>query len=268
RNGLAPLSTFAMVTAPGVVTHSCTWVYVVQGILVTYFLLLAYRILKRRRQRINLIFSLFFLSIISAFILNMIYAAIPPAPPQINETIILILYLCANFFVIFGPIFILIVHMIILESTIIYSVKRQNRFIILYGIVLLSAMLTLVILGIRFDEPDNPFLGIDLTPAVGKIPQWGLVFCISMLSIMSVFSIIPIIRTSLKIYSSFETEALKKKWLYYFVGSFGLIIMFYFMLIDNLYLGDVFRTITLILGVSVVFWGYLMYYGIGFKLKE
>jgi len=198
----------------------------------------------------------------------MIYAAIPPAPPQFNETVILILHFLTNFFVIFAPIFILIVHMVILESTIIYSVKRQNRYIVLYGIVLFLAMLTLVLLGIRFDNPNNPIFGIDLTPTVGTVPQWGLIFVICIISIMSVFVIIPIIRTSLKIYVSFETKALKKKWFYYLIGSLGLILMFYFMLIDNLYLGDVFRTITLILGVSVIVWGYLMYYGIGFKLKQ
>lgn len=233
-----------------------------------YFSLLTYRILKRRRQRLNLIFSGFFISTILAFILNMIYAVIPPAPPPSNEMFILILYFLANFFVIFGPIFILIVHMIIIESTIIYSVKRQNRYIALYGIVLFFAMLTLVLLGIRFDDPNNPIFGIDLTPKKGTVPQWGLIFFICMISIMSAFSIIPIIRTSLKIYTSFETKALKKKWLYYFIGSLGLILMFYFMLIDNLYLGDVFRTITLILGVSVIIWVSLMYYGIGSKLKK
>lgn len=233
-----------------------------------YFSLLTYRILKRRRQRLNLIFSGFFISMIIGFIFNMIYAAIPPAPPQSNETVILILYFLANFFVIFGLIFILIVHLVIIESTIIYSVKRQNRFIVIYGIVLFFAMLTLILLGIRFDDPNNPVFGIDLTPQVGTVPQWGLVFFICIISIMTAFSIIPIIRTSFKIYTSFETNALKRKWYYYFIGSLGLIVMFYFMLIDNLYLGDVFRTITLILGVSVIVWGYLMYYGIGFKLKQ
>lgn len=233
-----------------------------------YFSLLAYRILKRRRQRLNLIFSGFFICTTIGFILNMIYAAIPPAPPQINETIILVLHFLTNFFVIFAPIFILIVHMVILESTIIYSVKRQNSYILLYGIILFFAMLTLVLLGIRFDDPSNPIIGIDLTPKEGTVPQWGLIFVICIISILSAFVIIPIIRTSLKIYTSFETKALKKKWFYYLIGSLGLIFMFYFMLIDNLYLGDVFRTITLILGVSVIVWGYLMYYGIGFKLRQ
>ncbi len=243
-------------------------VYVVQGILVIYFSLLTFRILKRKRQRLNFIFSGFFISLIIGFIFNMIYAAIPPAPPQSNETIILILYFLANFFVIFGLIFVLIVHMIIIESTIIYSVKRQNRYIILYAIVLFIAMLTLILLGIRFDGPNNPIFGIDLTPLKGTVPRWGLIFFICIISIMSVFSVIPIIRTSLKIYRSFDTKALKKKWFYYLIGSLGLLLMMYFMLIDNLYLGDVFRIITLILGVSVIIWGYLMYYGIGFKLKK
>ena len=234
----------------------------------TYFSLLAYRILKRKKQRINLIFSLFFISINIALILNMIYA---PIPAQTNESIILILSFLTYFFVCFGTIFLLIVHMIIVESTIIYSVKRQNRYILLYGILLATGMLILVLIGLSLDEPLNnrPLFGVDPTPeSPNLVPQWGSIFLIYVLSIMSGFSIIPIIRTSLKIYSSIETKVLKRKWLYYFIGSLGLIIVLYIMLIDNLYLGDDFRLLTSILGVTVIFWCYLMYYGIGFKLKQ
>jgi len=239
---------------------------------VTYFSLLAYQVLRRKKQRLNLIFSLFFISLIIAFILNMIYAPIPtpPSGPEINEIIILILYFLTYFFLCFGLVFILIVHMIIMESTIIYSVKRQNRYIFLYGLILFFGMLTLILIGLSRNEPflNSTFFGVDPTPNEGYVPQWGLIFLIYVLSIMSGFIIIPIIRTSLKIYSNIETKVLKRKWLYYFIGSLGLIIMFYFMLIDNLYLGEDFRLITSILGVSSIFWGYLMYYGIGFKLKE
>jgi hypothetical protein len=131
-------------------------------------------------------------------------------------------------------------------------------------------MLILLLIGLILGEPSSnrPFFGVDPTPIEGNVPEWGLVFLLYTLGVMSGFSIIPIIRTSLKIYFSIESKVLKRKWLYYFIGSLGLIIIFYMMLIDNLYLGDDFRLITSILGVTVIFWGYLMYYGIGFKLKQ
>lgn len=197
----------------------------------------------------------------------MIYA---PIPAQTNQILILILSFLTYFFVCFGTIFILIVHMLIVESTIIYSIKRQNKYIILYGCFLFIGMLILLLIGLILGEPSSnrPFFGVDPTPIEGNVPEWGLVFLLYTLGVMSGFSIIPIIRTSLKIYFSIESKVLKRKWLYYFIGSLGLIIIFYMMLIDNLYLGDDFRLITSILGVTVIFWGYLMYYGIGFKLKQ
>ncbi|MFX1502037.1 MAG: hypothetical protein ACFFDH_13825 [Promethearchaeota archaeon] len=228
--------------------------------------------LKRKRQRLNLLFGFFFISLIIAFILNMIYAPIPPGS-VITDTIILILYFLTYFFLCFGIVFILIVHMIIVESTVIYSIKRQNRYILFYGLILFIGMLILVIIGLVLREPgsDRPLYGVDPDPLQGYVPQWGPVFLAYVLSIVSIFTIIPIIRTSLKIYSSIKTKALKRKWLYYFIGSLGLIFVYYIMMIDNLgpeLLGDNFRLITSVLGVTVIIWGYLMYYGIGFKLKQ
>jgi hypothetical protein len=166
--------------------------------------------------------------------------------------------------------------MIIVESTIIYSVKRQNRYILFYGLILFLGMLILVIIGgfHREIEPDiPPFYGVDPSPEEGYVPQWGPIFLIYVLSIVSIFSIIPILRTSIKIYSSIKTKVLKRKWLYYLIGSLGLITVYYIMMIDNLgpLLGENFRDfrlITSILGGTVIIWGYLMYYGIGFKLKQ
>ncbi|MFX1258812.1 MAG: hypothetical protein ACFFAN_13205 [Promethearchaeota archaeon] len=235
-------------------------IYVTQGIIVIFFSLLAYRILKRKKQRLNVIFSLFFICVIMGLIFNMIYA---PLDPIQHEPIIKILNFFANFFIFFAPIFMVIVNFIILESTLIFSVKRQNRYIFLYGFLIFFGMLILILI----PDPLN-ILGVKIT-AEGR-PEWGIVFFIYMVSIITGLTLIPIVRTSLKIYNNLKTNALKKKWVYYFIGSLGVFSWGYLIFLTN-FMGhffDILRLISSIYGISIVIWVYFMYYGIGFKLKN
>jgi len=230
---------------------------------VFYFLIIAYKVLKRKKQRLNLIISGFFISLSIGFILNMVYFAI-------NDIVaILILNFLTNFFIFFGAVFLLIVNLIILESTLIYSVKRQNRYIFFYGIMLFTGMLIFVLLGEIFDNPSGPpFLGVQINNGV---PIWGLIFFSYVVSIMTIFTLIPINYTNFKIYSQFETKALKRKWFYYLIGFLGLTLVFYLFCIYNLLDPHNYaniRSIISILSVSLIIWGYMMYYGIGIKLKS
>lgn len=241
--------------------------YVVFGIIVIYFSILANRIIRRKRQRLNLIFSGFFISTIIGLILNMIYAGIRAATTEIDD-IVVFLHFLSVFCVRFGLIFIVVVNMIILESSIIFSIKRQNRFIILYGILLFFGMLILI----------YPFEMVSIQYETGYA-QWKLPFFLYVVFMETGFAIIPIFYTSFKIYSSFITVELKKKWFYYLMGSLGLAIF-------NLYPVDLLnlltwifrnkneevllisRSIVTVIGVSVILWVSLMYYGIGSKLKQ
>ncbi|MFX1302668.1 MAG: hypothetical protein ACFE9X_04835 [Promethearchaeota archaeon] len=190
---------------------------------------------------------------IIAFILNMIYFVINVE----YEEIVIFLHFLSWFFVTFGLIFILIVNMIILESTIIFSVKRQNRYILLFGLLHFFGMLIILLVS----------NGVSINPQ--GYPVWKLQFFIYMASIVTVFEIIPIIYTMWKIYISFETKELKRRWLYYLIGSLGLIICnLYSIMISHLLNIAEFRDFIMILGVSVLLWVSLMYYGIGAKLKK
>jgi hypothetical protein len=231
-----------------------------------YFLIITYQILRRRRERINLIFSGFFISTIIGNSLNMIYYGIEqtfPIPHVVG--VILALNFLTNFFFVFGPIFLFIVNMIILESTIIFSVKRQNIYIFVYGIILFSGMLILLLVPDTF-LLNEPFLGVDITPE--GAPHWGLIFFIYVNFITTIFVVIPIIRSSLKIYFKFENKVLKKKWFFYFIGSLGSFSLWYLISIGNLLDNIDFKLIVGIYGISIVLWASLMYYGIGFKLKD
>jgi len=223
-------------------------VYVMEGIFVIYFSLIAFQILRRKRQRLNIVLSAFFISISIANILNMIYAIIS------EKTTVLILNFLTNFLLCFGPVFIFMVNMIILESTLIFSVKRQNRFILIYGIIAFIGMLIIFVFfdGVNFDR---------------GYPAWKPIFFWYVVIISTSFAVLPFFYTALKIYFSFETKALKKKWSYYFLGSVGAISIGYMAFVNNLLNNPAFRLILSIYGISVIIWGYLMYYGIGFKLK-
>jgi hypothetical protein len=235
-------------------------IYITNGILVIFFSLLAFNIIKRRKQRLNLIFSLFFVFTTIGLIFNMIYAPIDPI--QYNSVIKFLNFL-ANFFVFFAPIFMVIVNFIILESTLIFSVKRQNRYMYAYGFLIFFGMLILILI------PDPlSILGVTITNE-GR-PEWGIVFFIYLVSMLTGFAVIPIIRTSLKIYQNLETKSLKKKWSYYVIGSLGVFSWGYLIFITN-YFGhnfDILRTISSIYGITIILWVLLMYYGIGFKLKN
>ena len=214
-----------------------------------YFTLITLQILRRKRQRLNIIFSFFFITIIIANILNMVYATMT------NETIILILNFFTNFFLCFGPIFILVVNMLILESTIIFSVKRQNRYILYYGLLLLLGMAIFYIFG-------------EVSVTSEFRPKFSPIFLIFILIITAALVVIPIISTSLKIFFSFEMKALKRKWIFYVIGFLGSISIAYLVFINNYLDNDGFRLLVAIYSISVILWGYLMYYGIGFKLKK
>ena len=183
-----------------------------------------------------------------ASILNMIYA------PLTDTTTILFLNYFTNFFTCFGAIFVLVVNMVILESTIIFPVKRQNRYIILYGLLLLIGMIPFYVLGgVKIDA---------------NKPRFNIYFLIYVIAFQASFVVIPIIYTSLKIYKSFETKTLKKKWRYYFIGSLGAFSIPYSIWVSNYLFDFSVRLIVGLYAISMILWGYLMYYGIGFKLKQ
>ncbi len=103
------------------------------------------------------------------------------------------------------------------------------------------------------------------------VPKWGPIFFIYVVSIMTIFTLIPINYTNFKIYSRFETKALKRKWFFYLFGFLGLTVILYLGSIYNLL--DVesdadARLIITISTVSLIIWGYMMYYGIGIELKK
>ncbi|MFX1501562.1 MAG: hypothetical protein ACFFDH_11420 [Promethearchaeota archaeon] len=220
-----------------------------------YFSILTILILRRKKQRTHLIFSGFFLCTIIGLIFNMIYAAIT------IDYIVIILHFLSDFFVFFGLIFILILHIIILKPPMLSSVKRQNSYMIFYGILLFLGMLILIL---------PPFEGVSIHNS--RYIKWKPYFFIYSYSIVTCMAIIPIFYSSFKIYFKLETEVLKRKWFYYLLGSLGLVVfvlypyhisnLLVYIMEKNMSFLNILWIVESILGLSVVLWVSLMYYGI------
>ncbi|MFW9867485.1 MAG: hypothetical protein ACFFEN_15420 [Candidatus Thorarchaeota archaeon] len=117
------------------------------------------------------------------------------------------------------------------------------------------------------------FFGHVTVNAENFTPEFSIYFLIFVILFTGSLVVIPFIYTHLKIYTSFETKALKRKWLYYLIGFLGSVSIAYLVMINNLVIDhlvvrDFFSIPVSIYSISVIFWGYLMYYGIGAKLKQ
>ncbi|MCK4285601.1 MAG: hypothetical protein KAX18_05330, partial [Candidatus Lokiarchaeota archaeon] len=83
-------------------------IYVAQMLVCLSFAYLAYRILKRDRKRLNIIFAGFYLSGVIGNIFNFIYGPIP------NEGIVLVLNYLTNFGLFYAPIFLVVFELMLL----------------------------------------------------------------------------------------------------------------------------------------------------------
>ena len=108
-------------------------VYVVQGVICVFFLFLAYKILKRGRQRLNLILSGSYITVAIGLIINFIYA--PITNPQL-ELIVLILYYMTLFYLFLYPAFLLCFILILLKSEKIITTTKQIIIILVYAVIL------------------------------------------------------------------------------------------------------------------------------------
>ncbi|MFX1275573.1 MAG: hypothetical protein ACFFBP_04025 [Promethearchaeota archaeon] len=230
-------------------------VYISLPIVVVFFLYLAYKILKRSKQRISKIFSALYISTAFGNIINMFYA---PLEVLYFELLIIVLHVLTLFFIFFGIIFILVSNLIILSSTTAFTATKQNLIIIFYGILLGCMALFIPLNGISVNRE---FIS-------EGYPIWTWFFFLYVVCVVTGIGVIPILYTSFKIYRNFTNEMLKKKWLYYIIGVIGLLILLYGIMIANLLNIYIIRVINTVYSLSVILWVLLMYYGIGRQLKS
>jgi hypothetical protein len=227
-------------------------IYVAQMLVFLVFIYLAYKILKRDRKRLNLIFSGFYISAAIGIFFNFIYG------PIANLDVVLILNYITNFGVFYSPIFFLVFNLILLKSEKVINTTKQ--FLILFGFGLyMFCSLFFVLAG--------PTWGVYFN--ADWAPVWALPFFLYLTIGETIFAIGPILYFSFQIYNKFEDEQLKKKWKYFIFGVCSMIIFMYGIFFSNFLNISLVRTLLGVLGVILaVIGGYLMYTGVGRQLEK
>lgn len=230
-------------------------VYLVQGLLFAFFLLLAIKILKRDRKRLNVIFSGFYLSAAIGLFVNFIYA---PLEDTAFETIVLILNFITNFGTFYSPIFLVVFNLILLKSEKVITTTKQVVVLIIYGIAMFCMIFFIFV----------PGFGVTLNASTKWTPVWSMPFFIYLL-IIETLAVVPLVYFSIQIYSKFEDVNLKKKWRLFIYGFCALIIFMYGIFISNWLNIPDFRLIMGIIGlILAIAGGYLIYSGVGRQIEK
>ncbi|MFX1574789.1 MAG: hypothetical protein ACFFB0_18795 [Promethearchaeota archaeon] len=236
------------------VTRALT-VYVAQGLVCAWFAYLAYRILKRDRKRINLIFAGFYLSAVIGLFFNFIYA------PLADETVVKYLNYITNFGIFYSPIFLVVFDLILLKSEKVINTFKQLLILIGFGIFIFCMIFFI----------ETPDWGITLNADTDWSPEWSLPFFLYLIIGVSLFAVGPKLYLSFKIYNKFEDEQLKKKWKFFIFGFCALIIFMYGIFLSN-FLASYDINIRLVMGIIglllAISGGYLMYSGVGRQLEK
>lgn len=225
-------------------------IFIVQSIILVFFVFLALKILSHGKKRLNVTFSLFYICIAIAAAINMIYALI------FDETTVLILNFMVNFFVAFGLTFLLNFNYQLLKSKFEFGLQKQIVIMIVYA-GLLFLMIGFVLLG-----------GVVINETTNWKPVWSIYFFLYVMIIISVFAIIPTIYSSFKVYLGFESKDIKKRWIFYLIGIIGFFSYMYGAFYINYLNDDSIRLIFSIYGLSVFLWAYFVYYGVGRQLES
>jgi hypothetical protein len=216
-------------------------VYIIQGFLCVFFCFLAYKIIKRNKKRLNATLSLFYLSVALAMALNMIYASL-----QI-ELIVKTLNLTTNYSLCIASVFLMLFNLIMYKSEKVISQKKEISIILIFGCLLL----------LKFLIPNN----VTINASTNWIPVWNLTYYVYVIIIITATCVITIY-LSFKIYTDIEAKQLKKKWLLFMIGIFGLYSVLYGAFTANYLDILIFRTIWNYYSLTIVLWASLIYFGV------
>ncbi len=225
-------------------------VYVIQlGIGGVYYFLIALLILRRSKKRLNVIFSMFFISIAIGTVVNVIYAGI------FINVVVQFLNILTFFFFSLALVFLLLFNLIVLKSEKIITSSKQATIIIIWMIILLGLFIIGMLGGVEIDE------------ARSWKPTWHLPFFSYAMIIGSVMSLV-IYYYTFQIYIQFEDPFLKKKWRYFIFGTIFFFIVWFGTSVKNFLANNTIDNIWAVIMLLGMLTVYSMYYGVGKQIKE
>ncbi|TXT61270.1 MAG: conserved membrane protein of unknown function [Promethearchaeota archaeon] len=221
-------------------------IFVIQGFFSIFYFFMSAKILKRDTKKLNIILSLFYITVATAVAVNMIYAFMT------SELIVHLLHFTTYFLFAYGQVFLLLFVLILIKSENVISSKIQLTVLGIYAALLI--VLLFIPGGITINENTN------------WKPVWSIPFSIYAAIVSTVFTTIPTIYYSFQIYHKFENVQLKRKWIYFNTGLIAYFFVNYGTLVSNTLNDPTFRTVWLVLSAFTLPTTLLLYYGIGRSL--
>lgn len=213
-----------------------------------FFLGLGWSILKRRRSRLTKTFSCLYISIALGLLVNTAYVVINELVR--SEPLALFLYYISAFLIFYGPIFMLATNRILIHSEVVYRLRSELKLLLIYAFALGSMVIFYFFDGIEFNESTN------------WRPVWSLPYLIYIVIVVSVFTTIPTIVTSIKILIVMKDKTMKRRWVWLMIGLLGLYAYEYLAFLTFYLNNDLLRMISSLYAITVILWVWLIYKGI------
>jgi hypothetical protein len=218
-------------------------VFGIQSALGITFLVLAYKILKRKSSKIPLYLATFFIVEFLVVLDNVIIILLP------FSNLVIVLYFLGTFLFYFAILFYILFLLSFFEEKLKFTRKKQIALVIFYSSIIFSLL--------TFPE------GITFKVNGNWRPQWSWTFLILNYVVITLLYNIPILILSYKLYSKFENPKLKKRIKYLLLGTGLLMIQVYGVVMYNTWENETFRMIWSFYTPFIMISAYFLYYGIG-----
>jgi len=217
-------------------------VYILQSIVIVFLSIIAFKVIRRNKNRLTIILSTFYTLNIIGLIFNLILLPIKSNPAST------ILYFIIFFTISFGLIFLVIFLRNLMNIDIKTNSKVDFSIIFIYDLLISAS----------FFIPG----GFKLSEATYWIPVYSWCFLTLLYIIITIMVVIPSIIYFKKLYSKFETPELKKKLNYFTFGTYGMFFLAYGVILYNTWQNPLFKLIWVVLALVIIPSGVLIYYGI------
>ncbi len=223
-------------------------VFISQAFIIVLFFILAFKILKRKRNRSTITLSAFYILMAIGLMFNILFIIITPLG---NKNILFIIYILASYLILFSFIFIVMFINIILKLEEIFTIKKIIGIIVIYGV--LCSLLYFLPGGISF--------------TLNWIPIYSLPLFIIISIFFTCFITVPTVHYSIRLYRVFKARNLKERLRLYLFGITLMMIVFYggiyFITTSN----ELFKVLWSVFAfVTEIVAGLLVYYGLGRNL--
>lgn len=213
-------------------------------------LLLAVKILKRKRILMTYILSIFYFLLGLAMFVNIIYLLLTPSQ---LELLLYFLYYLTIYLIIFSFIFIVFFNIQLNQPEPTITIRRQIFYITIYGFGCFFLLL----------YPE----GIKLGSSTDWIPIFSWGFLITAYTFFTIIIVIPTTFLLIKLYDKFQAKDLKKKFRYFMIGIIGMLITLYGTILYNTWQDPIFKAIWNVLVVILLIpSGILIFIGTGQKI--